>query len=408
MSAADAERRASDQRAAADRRNIRRLRLALFSVAVLLAGSLTATGVAIAGTSAARSAETDASIEALLGTSLALRSSSRDVSALLAAEMWHRWPDDPRSRAALMGVFTASAGLAETSYLDADWVAGAMVPGTSSMVVNRGGSALEVRDVATGKVTATFTSSSRGQELAPMLAVSADGSTAAVVVHNFVSEPDVWSIDLFNAHTLRPLRTPVWIDDRPSDLAVSAHGRLVAVVGADDATLFVIDILTGSIQRSAPLDIPSPENSDRASLSFTSGGQVALGTVLPELRVFDPVDLSAPVAVIPVPAYSANNDSVLTGDGLLIASGERSRIAVDTGSHSMVWQHDLETTKPTSCLFVGAASSSGTGYCSDSYGGTVEFDLATGYPTGRHFDSQLGRPNSLAPLRRRDDTRHRG
>lgn len=394
--AADTERRASEDRAAHDRRSNRRLRVALAAAAVLLVGSLAATGVAVAGNAAATAAQTDASIEALLGTSLALRSSSRDVSALLAAEMWHQWPDDPRSRAALMGVFTASGGLVQTSYLDSDWLAGEAIPGTTSMIVNRGGSALEVRDVTSGEVTAAYASPAADDQLAPQVTVSADATTAAAVVRHAVPGSVLWSIDVFDAHTLRPLRTPVWIDDRPSDIALSRDGRLVAVIGADDATLFVADLFTGAIRRSAPQQIPTPEGSDRASLSFAADGRLALGTVLPELRLFDPDDLSAPVDVIPVPAYSANSDSAVTGDGLLLAGGERSRVAVDPGSRRVVWQHALESSKPTSCVLITGSSSSGTGYCSDTYGGTVEFDLATGYPTGRRFDTQLGRPSAIA------------
>ena len=68
---------------------------------------------------------------ALVGTSLALRSSQRAVAALLAVEARTQWPDDPRSRVALMGTFTAAAGLLGTSTVaGTDRIAAHPVPGT--------------------------------------------------------------------------------------------------------------------------------------------------------------------------------------------------------------------------------------------------------------------------------------
>ena len=91
-----------------------------------------------------------------MGTSLALRGTQRDVAALLAAELWQRWPGDPRARAALMGVVTASGGLLSTSYVDAEWIAGQIVPGTNNIALVRDGTELELRDIHSGEVAATM------------------------------------------------------------------------------------------------------------------------------------------------------------------------------------------------------------------------------------------------------------
>ncbi len=45
-----------------------------------------------------------------MSTALAIRASERDVSALLAAEAYRRWPDDPRTRAGLIGVLQSAGG----------------------------------------------------------------------------------------------------------------------------------------------------------------------------------------------------------------------------------------------------------------------------------------------------------
>ena len=70
-------------------------------------------------------------------------------------------------------------------------------------------------------------------------------------------------------------------------------------------------------------------------------------------------------------------------------------MGVDIGRQSVAWEHALESTKPTACVFITASSARASGYCADSYGGTVEFDLASGSPTERRFDPQ-GRANALA------------
>ncbi len=394
--AADAERSAATERAARDRRSNRRLRVALASAAVLLVGSLAATGVVVTADAAATAAQTDASITSLLATSLALRSSSRDVSALLAAQMWRQWPDDPRSRTALLDVVTGSGGLVETSYLDADWIAGEIIPGTTSIVLNRGGSALEVRDAVTGDVTAVYAPADPTDQLTQSMAVSADGTIAAVVVVDDATAPALWSIDLFDARTLRPLRTPMYIDDQPSDVAVSADGRLVAAIGANDATLFVADIFTGAVRRTVLPSLPIITAAPRASLSFTPDGLIAVGSVLPELTLFDPFGSDAPPALIEIPGFAANSDSFVTSDGVLVAGGERAWVAVDLKTHRTLWSHALQATGPAVCAHVAGSAARGKAYCADSDRGAVEFDLATGDPTGRTFDSQLGGTGALA------------
>ncbi len=111
-----------------------------------------------------------------------------------------------------------------------------------------------------------------------------------------------------------------------------------------------------------------PAGSDPASVIFTPDGRIAVGTVHPELLLFDPATLSLSASVV-VPAFSAHQDSVMTTDGVLIASGENSTVAVDTVSGRMLWSHELEVTKPDSCSTLAASSELGTMYCGDPWGG---------------------------------------
>ncbi|MGB4778934.1 BTAD domain-containing putative transcriptional regulator [Microbacterium sp.] len=123
----DHERRAAHEAWERERRTNVRLRTSLVAVAVLLVATVSA-GV-LSGINATRAAEQAESeqVARLLATSLALRESDRDVAALLAAEMHRRWPDDPRSRAALMGSMTSAGGYLGRHYVGGDEIAAAPV-----------------------------------------------------------------------------------------------------------------------------------------------------------------------------------------------------------------------------------------------------------------------------------------
>ena len=90
-SALDAER----ARAAAERRQNRRLRVALGGTAFVLVMALVAAAAAGALGRRARTAQDTAEIEAVTSGSQAVQDTNRAVAALLAVEAYRRWPDDP-------------------------------------------------------------------------------------------------------------------------------------------------------------------------------------------------------------------------------------------------------------------------------------------------------------------------
>ena len=94
-----------------DRRQNRRLRVLFGATAGLLGLSLLATLLVVGSTQEADRQREAAVVEATVSTSFALRGSERDVAALIAAEAYRRWPDDARTRSALLGVFTARTGV---------------------------------------------------------------------------------------------------------------------------------------------------------------------------------------------------------------------------------------------------------------------------------------------------------
>ena len=128
-----------EHRAKHDRRQNRRLRVLLVSAVALFAVAVTAGGfVAVGANETAQQRET-AQIEALTSTALSLRGTERDVAALLAAEAYRRWPDDPRTRSALMGAMTSSHGLLATTHLEGvEGMSGVLIPGTRRAVAVTG------------------------------------------------------------------------------------------------------------------------------------------------------------------------------------------------------------------------------------------------------------------------------
>ena len=121
------------ERAARDKRNNRRLRWAVAGAGVLLVAAIFGGGLAaVRGGEAELSAE-NARVEALVATSLALLDNDRETAALLAAEAFRRWPQDPRVRSALWGVVTSTGGFVETHREEGALSPGfAMIPNTST------------------------------------------------------------------------------------------------------------------------------------------------------------------------------------------------------------------------------------------------------------------------------------
>ena len=112
---ATAEQEQLAERARRDRRQNRRLRVLLGVAAGLIVLLVGAGSVAVVSSQEANAQRDSATIEALVGTALALRTSERDVSALLAAEAYRRWPDDPRTRSGLMSVLQGAGGFLGTA-----------------------------------------------------------------------------------------------------------------------------------------------------------------------------------------------------------------------------------------------------------------------------------------------------
>lgn len=398
-----------------DRRQNRRLRVLFGATAGLLGLSLLATLLVVGSTQEADRQREAAVVEAVVSTSFALRDSERDVAALIAAEAYRRWPDDARTRSALLGVFTAAQGFLGNSYVPGtESIAGAVIADTGQAVVVRDDESAAVVDMESGDMVRELDIGTppRGVGLPPLVRVSADGRHAAILRPiDAPTEPDgiprtgpvgtseFLLVDL----TTGGLRLgPIQLEFGAKALALSRDGRHAAVAdshtteGRDVSvvTVAMIDLESGGLRSVEGIPRASEKLIYPVSIAFASDGRLVVGTGATRLSVIDP-DSAGIVASIRVPEASTNAAMATTDDGRLIASGGDALVAVDLSTGELLWSREFATAQPAPCPWLAVAQTRSTVFCGDRWGGIEESSLDTGLPTGRQLDSQLG---AVGPL----------
>ncbi|GAA1818044.1 BTAD domain-containing putative transcriptional regulator [Agromyces neolithicus] len=391
---ATVEREQLEERTRQDRRQNRRLRVLLGVAAgliVLLAG---AGSVAVVSSQEANAQRDSATLEALVATSLTLRTSERDVSALLAAEAYRRWPDDPRTRSGLMSVLQGTDGFLGTAVLASSGHAyGSIIPGTDDVLIVTTAGDAGIRDAGTGDVI---------QELdlgfdtgpaspSPLVEVSGDGRVGAVL----------WSVDtqldrpssgtstqselvVFDLERAERIGGPTRIDVGTGALAVNADGSTIAVADFRDGAVTLVstsDWQMRGVANEAPLAHPdrgSAADPPVAALAFDGRGRLLVGRADHRLNVIDPASatISASTAV---PQWSAHSAVAVGDSGIVIASGIFELIALEPDNHQVRWSTDLSPS-PDQCNWIAMSESMERVYCASRFGRISVFDLADGAP----------------------------
>jgi WD40 repeat protein len=439
LARAASEREAQARRSRHQARQNRRLRGLLTATAVLLVVALVAGIVAVQRGRETIRERDNATLEALVNQSLALRPTDRAVAALLAVEAYRRAPDDPRTRSSLLGTFTAAPGFMGYQHLPADeFVSGTPVPGTSSAVVALEGRDLRLVDLGTGELDDRFpttgaapakptSGSSLSIGAAParqpsLLRVSADGR---FLVHmtTIHSEGVPFGDAQASPEPCFDPQAPPENDDRPcvsfsvyelasgrsvsglntpsfgaGDVAINADGSLVAVAGGYDGELAVYRTADGELLGTLaglprPDDLPSDPWVKRstAAVVFGPDGMIYLGSLQGPIRVVDPASLQV-ARTLEAPRLSSNLNLVTTPDGLLVANGRAAIVAIETSTGARRWAQDIydPILWARACGSLAIAPVSQRLYCGNTLGQIVERELATGQPTGMAYDTQLG------------------
>jgi DNA-binding SARP family transcriptional activator len=391
------------QRAGRERSRNRILRFALAGVATLLVAVMAAGTVAVVRGDEARAASDSARIEALGASSLALRSSDRDLAALLAVEAYRRWPQDDRVRSALLGFIMASDGLVRRVEHPQTSVVIAPLPSSEGSVVvsdTDQGALTQVLDLTDGRVLRTIevdlpeaTPFTRSISVSPDGAVVviqspqwADEDTPGVCCRNHLAFADVESGEELGE---------VMLDARTSEAVVfSQDGARVFLGNPVTFDVQSVDIRTGEVAASSPDAFANHAGEDGRSNSVVSlaGGLVAVGS--PDaLIVYDEKTL-AELSRIATDGDLTSLSLVADGERGIIGSGLDGTTRIDLDSGDTRWVTPTVPGRP--CWNMAVTLSRGAFFCA-SLGTVSEFDLTTGLPTGRDLPTLVDEATVILP-----------
>lgn len=408
----ESDRRALEERAKVDRRQNRRLRSLLAAASALIV-ALVGVGT-FAGFSAneADRQRGDAAIEALVGTALSLRDSERDVAALLAAEAYRRWPDDPRTRAGLMGVVSGVGGFLSSAFIDdALGAYGAVIPGTRTALVATDDGSTAVRSIDDAAIERELDLGFEPVFNAPpaLVAVSGDGRIGAVLWPERVN-PEVgmtWFgtatsslLSVFDLGDGERVFGPERVGVGPGALAVDRSGTTIAVAASSNGSVRLIDVASGT-ERRVPGERTTPPEGDEgfwttAALAFGPDGRLYAGRLDGRIDAIDPVG-PALAGTFTAPVGTVHFSIAVDADDLLLASGERGLVAIDPRDGSVRWHAEAPSTISGSCTWIAASKPMGTVYCSGQFGHIDEYSLVDGRPLGR-LEAKLGTVGPLATI----------
>ncbi len=447
-------RAAADRAAAmaADRQRVRatrRLRLALVATALGLVLALVAGTVAVQrGRDASRTAS-DALVEKLAAQSVALRSTQRDLAALLAVEAYRLRPD-ARTRSALLGVFTARPGF--LGYLPTGSAGAPGVPLGSGHILADGtllavgvDGVLRSVDLETGATSASFPSPGTAPTGA-LLGVSRDGSTAATVSWDGAEEGGGRAtLAVFDVASRERRAPEVALPLDVGGIAVSPDGRYVAVSGYDDGRVLVYDTagatalpdldtvdspaagvlslppigpaagleavadyaagLTDQPQDfrgDARLDdprLPPPayastrEQRYTAALAFLPDGRLVAGSETGVVRIVDPGSGRVSERLTGAPWLTSNRTVALSDDGsVLVTTGSRGAVRWDLRTRRPQWVSSIDG---QNCTVALVEPRSRTVLCGGLFSRVVALDLDTGQSTTSDYDLQRGEISDL-------------
>jgi DNA-binding SARP family transcriptional activator len=405
---AEAANRETEVRAARDRRQNRQLRWAIGGAAVLLVAAIFGGGLAVVRGGDASAAAEDARIEALVATSLNLLDNDREAAAVLAAEAFRRWPDDPRTRSALWGVMISTGGLAavhpdpDTSGPVVD-----MIPGTTTEVRVTSSQiglppTVDIVDIDTGEVQYEF--SVVLPEVPPGawygLAVTPDGSAA--VIQSPLPDPldlvdgccrkRLTVLDIASGKTLPG--TGLERTQMADHTAFDGESRRIFIGQPLTGDVMTVDLTTGDARESTMgvFDKPGDPGDGGFGVELLDGGLVAVSRG-DQIRVYDRETLAL-VRTIPLGGDFASRDILSDRRGGLVTTGLAGTERIDVASGEVLWRRLVKSEAQCGNLHLATENRVACG----SYLGVALLDLATGETTNTRAALQLNRPPFFATI----------
>jgi DNA-binding SARP family transcriptional activator/WD40 repeat protein len=399
---------AAADRAALTRQN-RRLRRLLVGVGVLLVAALITGAVAVwqrqradrnGREAAAQSREASAqgrlaSLRALVSDSLALRTSNRDVAALLAVEA-HRLDPGVPSEKALFSTFTGAPGLERIGHLGGKGAEpSAFLSDNKTVAFEEGDGAIRLVDTTRGTETAKFAA------LAPshgfvLSAASSDGRAVAVTWRPVFPDLKEASLAVWDVRTHKRRFFVKGLDLTPGSLAMNADGSLVAIAGGDEGRTQILDGTNGRLRREV-VALPRPADAhffvNTVAVAFDGHGRLIVTSQAGPIRWIDPATGNE---VKRINGQRETNEGFLwpSPDGrTLITYGWQGIMRYDVASGRAEWPSPV---KDLYCNKLAWAVRLNSLLCTKKDAGQiVALDPATGVNTGSRFDVGAGAGSGL-------------
>jgi WD40 repeat protein len=414
----DASRHARDAVRERELRANRRLRRLLAAVAVVLVLALVAGVIALTQRRGADRSRRGAEITTLATRSLALRSSQRDVAALLAVEA-ERLRPDAESKSALFGSFSGDPGFMGYHRFDGILVIGAVIPASNSAIIGTGSGKLGADnppmrrvDLATGELGPPFDPMGPHDHGSFRLAVSANGAVAAEYTYQFIDgvyQPA--RLAMFDVAFGKMIGKPIPLstDGKESNftLAVNADGSPVAVAGGRMGLARVFAVADGRLLATIPPAadmVASADGRDTSSAAWAPDGRLYVGSSGTHLRVFNPSTFNLD-RDITVPVYATGGLLKFSDDGSFVVSrgvierddgsqaGSAARINLSDGT--VAWLIGPDEFGFGNCGSIALSVPEDRVWCGDYFGVIRSRSLTTGALDGTTIEHQRGSLSSL-------------
>ena len=411
----EASREARDAVRVRERRTNRRLRTLLVATACMLAVALIAGVIAFTQRQHADSSRRGAQLSSLANRSAALRSSQRDVAALLAIEAQRLQPG-VESTSALFGTFDREPGFLGYKTFgsgeSAD-IEGSIVPTSASAVIaiipttlGADNPPLRRVDVLTGELGPPFDPVGPHDHGTLDVAVSGDGKVAVeftlqMVDRKFV-QPQMAAFDVSTGRMIgHPVPTPV-TGNTNYPLAVNRNGTQMAIASGTDGVARIYDVATGALLASIPPppDMePSVSGRDTSVVGWAPDGTVFVGSSGAHLRSFDPSTFQLE-RDWPVPRFATGGLLKFSDDGTFVVtrgvvehdggaqSGAVARIELPSGR--VTWTIGPDEYGFGQCDSVAYSVPQDRMWCGDYFGVIRGRSLSTGALDGTTIEHQRG------------------
>jgi DNA-binding SARP family transcriptional activator/WD40 repeat protein len=422
-----AEQAAAHERVRAQARQNRRLRVALVGTVLGLVVALVAGLVAVQQSRDQARTARAALVDELVAQSVALRSTQRDLAALLAVEAYRLSPQ-ASTRGALFGVFTATPGFEGYLRTPVPASSGALLADGRTLLAAGVDGVVRVVDLRRGPTGERFPRP-QGKPVRALVAVSTDESTVAEVSWERGQGDDDESgqstLGVYDAANRTRLAPDVVVPMDVGAVAVSPDGRYVAVSGYDDGRVLVFDTRTGSPlpelgsvddERAGVVRLPPAGPAARlaaldryrdgrdadytgwgvrytAALAFQPDGRLVVGSEVGSLRVVDPSSGRVLQQLTGAPPLTSNNRLVMSPDAsVLVSTGSRGVVRWNLRTGRPAWVADVSEDR---CGSVALLRQQERVLCGGRYGKVESLHVADGRSIPAQLNLQHGRVSGL-------------